>query len=178
MKISSLYGMIAAFAAGYLGGVAASQRSVEASPAAAIRATKFELVDGSGTPVAVWEVSPRGGAHMRFLYNKGNAAGVDMGALSDGRPFLFMAGRDGKVRIALQLDQADKPMLGMGDERWEGRVHLGFMPPDTFPYSDWDHWGLVFRAFGSEHALVGMGTTNTHDSPAEPFLRISGRDIR
>jgi len=78
----------------------------------------------------------------------------------------------------MELDQADEPMLGMGDERSEGRVHLGFMPPDTFPYSNWDHWGLVFRAPGSEHAVVGMGTTNRPNDPAEPFLTVAGKSIR
>jgi hypothetical protein len=89
-----------------------------------------------------------------------------------------MSGHDGKKRIVMDLDQSDKPMLGMSDERWEGRVHLGFMPPDAFPYSDWDHWGLVFRATGSEQAVVGMGMTNTRDNPAEPFLTVAGRSVR
>jgi hypothetical protein len=89
-----------------------------------------------------------------------------------------MDGRDGKNRISLDLDQADKPIFVMSDERWEGRVHLGFMPPDTFPYSDWDHWGLLFRAFGSERPVVGMGMINTRNNPAEPFLRVAGRSVR
>ena len=89
-----------------------------------------------------------------------------------------MRGRDGKIRISMVLDPADKPMLSMGDERREGRVHLGFMPPDTFPYSDWDYWGLLFRAFGSEHGVVGMGTVNTSANPTEPFLTVAGRSIR
>ena len=103
---------------------------------------------------------------------------MKLGVLADGRPYLRMGGRDGTDRIILDLDQADEPMLVMSDERWQGRVHLGFVPPDTFPYSNWDHWGLLFRAFGSEHAVVGMGMVNTPSNPAEPFLTVSGKSIR
>jgi hypothetical protein len=142
-----------------------------------VRAAKFELVDASGTPAARWEIDARGGAHMSFLYKR-DVVGVDIGVFADGRPFLVMGGRDAKKRIVVNLDQADKPMLVMGDQQWEGRVHLGFMPPDTFPYSDWDHWGLGFRAFGSEHPIVGISTTYTPSSQAEPFLTVSGRSVR
>ena len=177
MKISNFYGILAACAAGYLGGALASQNSAKASPPQVVRAAKFELVDASGTPAASWEIGSRGGAHISFLYKR-DVVGVDIGVFPDGRPILIMGGGDGKRRIVMDLGQADKPMLAMGDERWEGRVHLGFIPPDTIPYSDWDHWGLVFRAFGSEHPVVGMGTTNTPNNPAEPFLTVSGKNVR
>jgi hypothetical protein len=177
MKTSNFYGILAACAAGYLGGSLSSQIPVKASPPQVVRAAKFELVDASGTPAASWEIGPHGGPHINFLCKRG-VVGVDIGVFPDGRPFLIMGGHDGKRRIVMSLDQADKPMLGMGDERWESRVHLGFMPPDTIPYSGWDHWGLVFRAFGSEHPIVGMGTINTPANPAEPFLTVSGRSVR
>jgi hypothetical protein len=177
MKISNFYAIIAACAAGYMGGLLASQQSVKASaPPEVIRAMKFELVDGSGTPVGAWEFEPGAGVSLRFMFNA--KASFVIGNLADGHPFLAMSGRDGKRRIVMELDQSDKPMLGMGDERWEGRVHLGFIPPDTAPYSNWDHWGLLFRARGSEHGVVGMGMTNTENNPAEPFLRIAGKSIR
>jgi hypothetical protein len=168
--------VFAACVAGYVGGIASSQTAVKASGAEVIRATRFELINRLGSPVATWESDSNGGAHLKFLGQE--AVGFDIGVLPDGRPVLNMSGRDGKRRIVMELDQADRPMLGMGDERREGRVHLGFMTPDTFPYSNWDHWGLLFRAFGSEHAVVGMGMTNTRRDPAEPFLRIGGKNIR
>jgi hypothetical protein len=177
MKISNFYGILAASAAGYVGGVLASQNSVTASAPQVVRAARFELVDGSGAPAATWEIDPHGRAHMSFLYKR-DVVSVDIGSLGDGRPFLIMGGRDGRKRIVMELDQADKPTLGMSDERWEGRVQLGFMAPDAYPYTDWDHWGLVFRAFGSEHAIVGMGTINAPNNPAEPFLRVSGRSVQ
>lgn len=168
--------ILAACAAGYVGGLASSQTPITASAPDVVRATRFELVNGSGAPVAAWEVDPSGGAHLGFLRH--DTVGLDIGVLPDGRPFLRMSGRDGKRRIVMELDQVDKPMLGMGDERWEGRVHLGFIPPDTSPYSNWDEWGLLFRAFGSQHPVVGMGMMKTRNNPVEPFLRIAGRSIR
>jgi hypothetical protein len=177
MRTSNFCGILVACAAGYVGGLLASHSSVRAAPPEVVRAARFELVNGAGTRVASWEVDSNGGARMRFFY-KGDLVGADIGVLPDGRPFLRMDGRDGKNRISLDLDQADKPIFVMSDERWEGRVHLGFMPPDTFPYSDWDHWGLLFRAFGSERPVVGMGMINTRNNPAEPFLRVAGRSVR
>ena len=176
MIIRNICGVLIACAAGYVGGMLTSRYPVMASPPEVVRATRVELVSSAGTTVASWE-SDSSGVHLRFPY-RGDAIGLEMGVFADGRPFLSMGGRDGRKRLVMELDQADKPMLGMGDEKWEGRVVLGFMPPDTWPYSDWDHWGLVFRGFGSEHAVVGMGMTNTRNNPAEPFLRISGRNIR
>jgi hypothetical protein len=177
MSIRSFYGILAACAAGYVGGILSRQHPVSASPPEVVRATKFELVNGSGATVASWETASNGEARLRFLYRR-EVVGLDIGVLADGQPFLRMGGRDGKKRIVMELDQVDKPMLVMGDEQWEGRVHLGFMPPDTFPYSNWDHWGLAFRAPGSEHQVVGMGTINTPSNPAEPFLTVAGKSIR
>jgi hypothetical protein len=176
MRLRDFIVILVACGAGYFGGIASRQSPVEAAAPDVIRATRFELVDSSGAPAATWESGPNGGTHLSFL--RANHAALEIAILPDGRPVLNMSGRDGKRRIVMELDQSDKPMLGMGDERWEGRVALGFMPPDTWPYSNWDHWGLLFRAFGSEHAVVGMGTTNTPNNPAEPFLRIGGRSIR
>jgi hypothetical protein len=177
MRTKSVYMLIAACVAGYIGGALSPQRAVKASTPEVVRATGFDLVDGSGKPVARWGLDSGGEAHISFL-SRGDIIGLDIGVLADGRPFLRMGGRDGKRRIVMELDQADKPMLGMGDERWDGRVHIGFMPPDTFPYSSWDHWGVVLRAPGSERTVVGMGTVNGRDGPAEPFLTVSGKSIR
>jgi hypothetical protein len=109
---------------------------------------------------------------------EGGTVALDIGVLSDGSPRLYINGRDKKRRIVMGLDQADKPILVMSDEKWEGRVHLGFMPPDTFPYGNWDHWGLLFRGVGSEHAVAGIGMTNARNDPAEPFLSVAGKSIR
>jgi hypothetical protein len=89
-----------------------------------------------------------------------------------------MWGRDGKQRIVMELDQSDKPALGMGDERWEGRVQLGFIAPDTYT-PEWDNWGLWFRAFGSERPVASIGVTNSGPGRApEGVLTLSGRRIQ
>lgn len=175
MIIKHFCGLVVACVAGYLGGTLSS-KTVSASHPEIVRSTRFELVNGAGATLATWG-SDSTGSRMCFRY-RGDAAAMEIGVFADGRPFVSMYGRDGRRRLVMQFDQADKPMLGMSDERWEGRVLLGFMPPDTWPHSNWDHWGLVFRGFGSQHAVVGMGMTNSRNSPAEPFLRIGGKNIR
>lgn len=168
--------ILVACAAGYLGGALSSQSPGAAAANNVVRGSRFELVNGAGTVVATWEVESNGGVHLNLLHDQHTR--IALGTMPDGRPFFRMNGQDEKNRMSLSLNQGDKPFFVMSDERWEGRVHLGFMPPDTFPYSNWDHWGLLFRAFGSEHAVAGMGMTNTRSNPAEPFLRIGGRSIR
>jgi hypothetical protein len=87
-----------------------------------------------------------------------------------------MNGRGGKNRIALELDQAEKPMLVMSDEKWEGRVHLGYIEPDTKD-PRWDNWGLAFRAPGSSRPVAGMGMTRGARDHPEGFLTVSGKTI-
>ncbi len=177
MSFKNCFVILAACVAGFLGGLLSSNSHVDAAPQDVIRASKFELVNSEGIAVANWEVDSGQEVHLRFLY-KHDSVGAEFGILADGRPFLRMRGRDRKRRIVMELDQADKPMLGMGDERWEGRVRLGFIPPDTFPYSDWDHWGLFFRPFGSARPIAGIGMMQTGSSPLEGFLSVSGKRIR
>lgn len=176
MRFRDSFVIIAACAAGYLGGALSSQTPAAASSSDVVRASRFELLNDAGTVVATWEAESNGGVRLNLLHNQRTR--VALGTLPDGRPFLRMDGQDGKNRISLDMNQGDKPVLVLSDERWEGRVHLGFITPDTFPYTNWDHWGLLFRAFGSEHAVAGMGMANTRSNPAEPFLRIAGRSIR
>jgi hypothetical protein len=65
----------------------------------------------------------------------------------------------------------------MGDERWQGRVVLGFNGPDT-PDAAWDNWGLRFHAPGSERTVAGIGTMRGSDGRSEGFLTVSGKRIR
>lgn len=175
MRLRDSFVILAACAAGYFGGLLSSSTSVSAAAPDVVRATRFELVNAMGNPVESWQVDGKGEAHMQFVH--GQRAQATFGTSADGRPFLRMAGRDGKSRVVMELDQADKPVLGMGDEQWEGRLQLGFISPDTFPYSDWDHWGLLFRPVGMGLPVAGMGMTNTRTNPAEPFLTVSGKSI-
>jgi hypothetical protein len=174
VNVKNIPMVVAACLAGFLGGILSPLRRVGASPSTILRASKFELVNASGVPLA--ELSADRNVSLRFL-TKGSTA-VEIGILPGGHPFLQMLGRDGKRRIVMDLDEADKPMLGMGDERWEGRVHIGFIAPDSSPYGDWDQWGISLRAFGSEHAVVGMSTAKTGPDHVEGSLTVGGRVIQ
>jgi hypothetical protein len=161
---------------GYFAGRQGANIHVQAASVETVRASRFELVNGSGTVVATWEAGQGNEAHLRFLPSAGNAR-IEIGVLSDGHPLVQMAGRDGKRRIVMELDQYDKPMLGMGDERWEGRVLLGFVEPDTYA-PEWDNWGLMFRPFGSEKPSASIGVLKMGRSTPEGVLTLSGKRIR
>lgn len=160
---------------GYFAGNIGANRRVEAAGVATLKASRFELVNSSGASVATWSVQGNE-SHLRFLSGRGGTP-VDIGVLADGRPFVSMAGRDGKRRIVLELDQRDKPILGMSDERWEGRVVLGFVEPDTYT-PEWDNWGLIFNPVGSEQAAASIGVLNMNGSGPEGVLTLSGKRVR
>ena len=176
MNLKNTIGLLAACISGFLGGTLVSQNRIEAVSPIVVRASKFELVNGAGVPVANWEVDSRNEIHLRLLPNRESAA-FDIGVLADGRPSLLMRGRDAKDRIVIELDEADKPMLEMGDERWQGRLILGFNGPDS-PDTVHDNWGLRFRAFGSERTVAGIGTMQRRGGPVESYVIVSGKRIR
>ena len=53
----------------------------------------------------------------------------------------------------LQLTERDQPLLGMGDDRWEGRVLLGMLQNDLGARGD---WGLQFTSPGGPLASIGV----------------------
>lgn len=179
MKLTHLLNAGAACVAGFLGGTLASQARVEAISPYVVRASRFELLGATGKPVARWEVDPGNkSTHLCFLAN-GSSIGFDIGVWSDGRPFLTMSGRDGKRRLVMQLDEADKPLLGMGDERWEGRILLGHKGSDTpdIPDDPRDQWALEFRAFG-EMPVALMGMAKSGGNQTRSILLLDGKSIR
>lgn len=177
MNLKDFSGLLLACVAGFLGGLSSAGHRLGAPTVNIVRATSFEVVNASGVPVGRWQVGADNTLRLSFLSNRGNES-LQVGVLGDGRPYLRMAGHDGKDRIVVELDLADKPMLSMGDERWEGRVHMGFLPPDAFPYSDWDNWGLSFRGIGSERSVAAIGMLKKEANRMEGFLTVSGKSIR
>jgi len=177
MKIRDIGVIVAALAAGYAGGKLSSGKSVQASSPVPISASKFTLVNGAGSAVAVLEPGPGGSARLIFM--AGGRTVLALATSPDGFPFLAMEGRDGKDRVRIGLALSDKPYLAMSDDRWQSRVALGSLPPDTVPYPpDWDSWGLVFRGFGSEMPVAGIGMQKIGGRPLEGFLSVSGKAIK
>lgn len=153
-----IWPLILATISGFVGGYISSRmQSVSASTTDVLRASRFELVDESGRRIGAWERDSKGRSVITFVGKDGNEL-TTLGLANDS-PFLNMAGRDGKVCLTLHLGRADKPLLGMGDENWEGRVLLGFIEHDV-PSRHGDDWGLLFRAPGSLPDLASIGTTS------------------
>lgn len=142
---------------GFIGGSVASWPHPVHAASDVVRASRFELVNESGGQIGVWGRDEEGHASLAFTAKGGKNLAV-FGVRSDASPFLNMAGADGKVRLTLRLESGEKPLLGMGDETWEGRVLLGFVGQDT--KSAGDDWGLLFRAPGSVADLASIGVVS------------------
>jgi hypothetical protein len=175
MSAKTVLGILVACVSGFLGGALASQGGKAAPPPDVVRASRFELVNRAGRMVASWEVTPAN--QVRLQFGSGRAGALEIGSLEDGRPFLRMRGRDGKNRLVMELDTLDKPMIGMGDEKWEGRVHLGFVEPDVLDPAS-DDWRLSFSPFGTTRPIASMGMFKAGAGQEEGRLTISGRRIQ
>ena len=179
MKTASIFNVVAATVAGFMGGTLTSHAPVQASSPQVVRASRFELVDSAGRALARWEVDPKtNNTHLCFLA-RGGGVGLDAGVFPDAAPFLLMNGRDGKNRITLVLDGFDKPELAMSDERWQGRLLLGHRGTDTPDIPDrTDEWTLEFHPFGSEMPVSRIGTTKLADGKIRSIFISDGEEIR
>jgi len=118
----------------------------ELSPGRAIRSTRFELVGPSGQTVAVWGQDDFRNTVLTFQDERSHAVakfGVHNSG-SDKSPFLAFTASDGKPRVNIQLaEPMERPSIVLGDEHWEGRVMLGFIPTD-YPSPEDSEWGITF----------------------------------
>jgi hypothetical protein len=164
---------------GFIGGVVAMNTNFHFNRPApeirgeTIRATRFELVDSSNSPLAYWGKADQGRSiQIAFLDDQGAIRakfGVQASQLVTGRPVAFspfseFIGSEGKVRLAQRLDGAQNPVLAMGDSKGENRLLLGRWNSQDFvgtgEVDRWEKWSLVFR--DSSHGLrdyVDMGVT-------------------
>jgi len=135
-----------ALLAGFVGGhIYPTSVPAVAAESTLLRAQRIEITDPSGKTVAYLASTNGQDSALRFLDQKGREIAA-LGVRSGGSPFLNMLGSDSKVRLTLQLQGPEaRPLLGMSDSKWEGRVMLGFIQPDA-PSSSDDDWGLLFRA--------------------------------
>ena len=177
MNLNNIYSIALAGFTGLLGGLIGSGSRFDNSADIAIRATRFELVNSAGTPVALWRAGDGKAANLVFLSDHGVEI-LRVGVESDGRPSIRLAGRDRRDRIVISLDGADRPMIGMGDDKWQGRVHLGYLATDYPAGNDPDNWGLLFRAAGSERTVTGVGLLSKEKGRIEGFLTVSGKRVR
>ena len=158
-------------AAGFVGGLLGPSRPVNASPPEVIRASAYEIVSSDGVPLARWSANGTKEVHLTFLRSKDQVS-LDLGVGPDGRPYLSMLGADGKNRVGLRLDHYDKPFLSLSDERSEGRIHIGFMAPDTIPYGDWDRWVIGIRAPGVQTPTAALTVVRQADGRFESSAKV------
>ena len=137
-----------------------------------IRSSRFELVDRSGRVVAFWGTDRGNNLVLAFL-QKGQQGGrpeeylpfsqsdftmqdrneaFAVGMLSTQVPFMNLQAKGGSSRALLYLTEYQKPVLVMSDEKFEGRLMLGFSSNDSPSPAD-DDWALAFR--GPDVAGIG-----------------------
>jgi hypothetical protein len=154
-KTNEVVRILAALAAGFVG-AQIHNKSVMVAAASddVLRAKRFELIDRSGRKLAFWGSEDGQGAALQGT----EIAVIGLQGHSN-LPFLNMMGPNSKIRLTLRLDGDDgKPVLGMSDEKWEGRLILGFIQPDA-PSSSWDDWGLLLRVPQRESPIASLRIT-------------------
>ena len=165
--------LICASMFGFLGGsLSAPLRPANASDLNVVRATRFEIVDNSGTPVAFWGPTDTKELVLAFRDQSKNQVAA-FGIHSNGSPFLDLSGADGKSRVRVQLEENQKPQLAMSDEAWEGRLLLGFVASDVPIPTDGD-WALRLRAPGGDFAGIGI-IKNRTDGTLSGTVYVRGR---
>lgn len=177
MDVSRLGVVLLAFAAGACGSFMTTLVKIgtgSAAPAGPSRANRFELVDETGRPRWRLELASGSKVRMRFLDNEGRSQ-LELGAGAEGDTYLVMNGRDERMRVRLRLmGMANKPILEMGDDRWDGRLGLGVsMPDDGDP--DSDVWGLFLGNPIDLHPLAQIGMVCNRRQPEHGFVGATGR---
>jgi hypothetical protein len=166
--LSGVLGAVGAYAYLHL-------QSAKTEKATIVRASRFELTDGTGRVVAFWGIDRGNNTVLAFL-PKGGAGDVGpngglkspaepagftrqnpneafaVGLMSSQVPFMNLVGKDGNSRALLYLTDQQKPVLHMSDGRTEGRLMLGFVSSDA-PSAGDDEWALLFR--GPDVAGIG-----------------------
>jgi hypothetical protein len=159
--------IVAAFAAGLLGGIVGAlvtRSTSQSHPDQVVRAHSFELLDENGKVISFWGIDKTQYAVLAFasrwpkdyenhpigpLTDPDNQRAA-FGIIDDGA-FLFMKGADGKKRISLGLSIWEKPLLWMGDGRSK-RLSLGIEHSDT-PNAHDNNW---FLRIEPDLASIGM----------------------
>lgn len=153
---------------GAVGGYAyAHWKLVHESQTTTVRASRFELTDATGRVVSFWGGDRGNNTVLAFLQTPvENGSGqkeitlppeatrltgqnpneaIAVGMLSTQIPFMNILGNDGNSRASLYLNEQQKPIFNMADEKQESRLELGFISADA-PTSNDDDWALRFRA--------------------------------
>jgi len=180
MRIASardILTVLLATIAGFLGGrLIFRTQEVTPDSLGTVRATRFELLSGDGVPVAFWGTDEARNTVIQFIRKNDHQTSsleghertrvnffgqkkdkvAAFGVSQQGSPFLNLAGKDGISRAILYVtEEQQKPALVLSDEKWEGRILLGFIQSD-YPSPAEDDWGLLFRA-PSTGTLANIG---------------------
>lgn len=137
--LTCLLGLVA----GYAG--SAIERFHEPSPTSTdvIRAHRIELNDYSGHTVGLWDWEPDGEVHLQLLKKNGEKT-LELLETQTGQPELNLYGKDNRLLSTLRLQGAvSSPLLGMSDNKIEGRLILGPAPSEDL--AEQRHWGLHIR---------------------------------
>jgi hypothetical protein len=162
MKLKAIWTPLLAAGFGLLGGSTAIRLQSARAADDIVRTSRVELLDPTGKPRAILGIdNDKGEVLLSFLSRDGKTL-ASLGLTSDRLPALKLNGGNGKARAVLQLSDKERPLLGMSDDEWEGRVLLGAIE-DDLPTATTD-WGLRFTAPGGSLASIGAIRDRTSQS--------------
>src|SRR5438270_10489294 len=122
MHVREPFMLTLAMCSGFVGGsIATSINPASAAAPKSIQASRFELVDETGKPVAFWGVDTNSidgrQVVITFIDSKQRQLAT-FGMLSQKGPFLKISGSDGKARATLELGWQQRPVLTMNDDKF------------------------------------------------------------
>lgn len=171
MKVRDALMIALSICGGFLGGSIASRPfQVDAAVDSPTKTGRLELVDATGKTRAMLAFDSRTQQpQLTFLNSEGKVLAL-FGLLSDVSPAMRLIGSDGIVRSTLELTPNQSPILGMGDQGWEGRIVLGAI--EGHGASDQKDWALQFRAPGQVPILATIGMLRTSRASLSGVLNV------
>jgi hypothetical protein len=160
MHLRESFTLALAICGGFVGGsIATSLNRVSAATPKSIQASRFELVDEAGKPIAFWGVDTNSTNGQQVVISFTNSKKMQVatfGIMSQKGPFLKISASDGKPMAIFELGWQERPVLIMNDHKFEGRMVLGSIENDA-PSPNDDDWGIAFRAPTSLVPYASMG---------------------
>jgi hypothetical protein len=142
-------------ACGYFG--AARVASVNAAGPDRTEVHELVLLDEKGRTAA--RLFSQNGRTTLSFYTKGDSLALELGVgIEPSVKFLHFFGADGRTIATLNSGPPyGETTLTLGDDRWETRMIIGALRPDTEPRGDGiDEWGAQIRRPGSRVPIFSV----------------------
>lgn len=172
--------LLLAALSGFLGGFLGTRlHQGNQRPSDLVQAQRFELLDKYGKVIAFWGTDEIN--HTVLTFQAGDqreSAGMSVGMVGKGRPFLMFNGDEGQLRVLMDLDDFGRPALMMKEDTPNLGLTLGSERSDTPDVRDSsEHWALNFEP--AERARIGaIAEQKAGTSYVRGFLQIQPKALK